>query len=367
MKPNEGKNALHYDENMRLVAGDHTGLIWLSPTEEPFRISGFAWLGEDQVYRRLPVAPKWRLPEAVDYLANHTAGGQIRFTTDSPKLTVKVRLAGAADMYHMPSTGQCGFDCYIGEPGEQQYCSTVAYDHRQTEYEHTLYAFESREKRCITLNFPLYQGVKEVLVGLEPGSLIGPPPAYDDNKKVIIYGTSITQGGCANRPGMAYPNIMSRRINREFINLGFSGNGKGEPELARIIGEIADPACLVLDYEANCVSKELFAETLPEFIRIYRERHPLVPIIVVSKVSFAQELWNKAQATLHEERKQLQRSVVEQAREAGDRNIHFVDGSAFLGQFGQEATVDGVHPTDLGFLEMANHFTPILREILATS
>ncbi|MGO4276553.1 SGNH/GDSL hydrolase family protein, partial [Paenibacillus sp. TAF58] len=169
-----------------------------------------------------------------------------------------------ANMYHMTATGQCGFDCYIGGPGEQLYYSTTVYDHTLAEYEAVIFKDMAREYRIMTLNFPLYQGVEEVWIGLDQEAQIDPPQPYDSSKKIIVYGTSITQGGCASRPGMAYTNILSRRFNREFLNLGFSGNGKGEPELAQILSDIPDPACLILDYEANCVSTEMLQTTLPK-------------------------------------------------------------------------------------------------------
>ncbi|MNI19594.1 hypothetical protein D3C73_730340 [compost metagenome] len=247
------------------------------------------------------------------------------------------------------------------------YRATSRYGHTLTEYECTLFqdkeVNEDRPIRNITLNFPLYQGVEEVWIGVDHGSQVTPPSAYENDKKIILYGTSITQGGCATRPGMAYPNIISRRINQEFINMGFSGSGRGEPELAHILAEIADPACLILDYEANCGSVESLQETLPEFIRIYRDQHPLVPILVVSQIVYAEEAFHNSLLRLS--RKQVQIDTVERYRQAGDNHIHFFDGSLLLGEHAHECTVDGVHPTDLGFLNMANGLTATIRSLLS--
>jgi hypothetical protein len=358
-------NAVQLDANMWIQQSGDNDLIWHSPLEQPFQLAGFGWLSEESRYRRLPAKPSWILPEAVDLLANCTAGGQIRFATDAASLSVKVKLTGAANMYHMPATGQCGFDCYIGGLGEQVYYNTTVYDHRKTEFESVIFTDFERENRIITLNFPLYQGVEEVWVGLDLEAQIDHPPVYDSTKKIIVYGTSITQGGCASRPGMAYTNILSRRINLEFLNLGFSGNGKGEPELAHILAEIPDPACLILDYEANCVSTELLQKTLPDFISIYREKHPLTPILVISRITHAKEKFDPQMAQVRAERKQVQIRTVEQRRELDDANIYFCDGAALLGKDAHECTVDGSHPTDLGFLRMADGLTPILQRILA--
>ncbi|MFC4968672.1 SGNH/GDSL hydrolase family protein [Paenibacillus sp. GCM10023248] len=360
----KGVNAAQLDANMHITSGTRA-LQWHSPLEQPFQVAGFGWLQAEGRYRRLPAQPAWPLPAAVDQLADCTSGGQIRFVTDSPALSLRVKLRGAADMYHMAATGQCGFDCYIGGPGEQVFYGTTRYDHRQSEYESLLFDDLARENRIITLNFPLYQAVEEVWIGLMPGAGIAEPPPYESERKVIIYGTSITQGACASRPGMAYTNILSRRFNLEFLNLGFSGNGKGEPELAHIIAELHEPACLILDYEANCVSTELLQQTLPAFIDIYRAKHPVTPILVISRITHARERFEAAMRQDRADRRRVSMQTVEQRRENGDAYIDFCDGSALLGEDAQDCTVDGSHPTDLGFARMADGLTPVMQRILA--
>lgn len=343
---------------------DSADVIWHSPKEQPFHVAGFAWFEQERSYRRLPRFPKHTLPAAVDYLANCTAGGQIRFHTNSSRLSVKVRLSGAADMNHMPATGQCGFDCYIGAIGEQMYCNTTKYDHSQKSYEFVMFENMKRGLQPVTLYFPLYMGVEEVLIGLDPGAELAPPPPYASDKRVVIYGTSITQGGCASRPGMAYTNILSRKLPVEFINLGFSGSGKGEAEVAHTIAEIPNPSLFVFDYEANCVSPELFQSTLPEFIRIVRNNHPEVPIVVLSQIRFGGEAFDSGLRELRLKRKEIQSETVKAFRQQGDTNIFFHDGEPMLGDSYNECTVDGVHPTDLGFYRMAEHLEPVLRSYL---
>jgi lysophospholipase L1-like esterase len=339
-------------------------ILWHSPINKPFHIAGFPWLEQDGVYRRLPLKPEHSLPPAVDYLANCTAGGQIRFQTDSSRLSVKVRLTGTADMNHMPATGQCGFDCYIGMPGEQMYYNTTKYDHTKKEYEFEMFDKMEAGLQNITLYFPLYQGVEEVLIGLDPEAEVLTPPPYVNNNRIVIYGTSITQGGCAARPGMAYTNILSRKMNFEFINLGFSGNGKGEAEVAQTISEIPNPELFILDYEANSVSPELFQSTLPEFIRIYRSKHPEVPILMISQIRFARELFDRGLLELRLKRKKIQMDIVKGFREQGDHKVYFYDGEHLLGADFNECTVDGVHPTDLGFMRMAEQLAPILKKYI---
>ncbi|MCM8756969.1 MAG: SGNH/GDSL hydrolase family protein, partial [Candidatus Omnitrophica bacterium] len=238
---------------------------WYDPGEKPFVLAGFPWFAQERLYRRLPLKPAWPIPPAVDSLANCTAGGQVRFSTNSRLICLKVALTASSGMYHMPATGQSGFDCYVGPVGQARYLRTIAGQPTDITYQGLALDLPDSAMRVITLNFPLYQGVKELAIGLLPEARIQPPPAYDRPGRIIIYGTSITQGGCASRPGLVYSNILSRRFNYEFINLGFSGSGRGEPEMAKIIAEIPQPLVYILDYEANAGGLTKLRETLPVF------------------------------------------------------------------------------------------------------
>ncbi|MEO6906387.1 MAG: SGNH/GDSL hydrolase family protein [Abditibacteriaceae bacterium] len=359
------KNVQQLDPNMKLKEIDGKGLQWISPMQSPFVITGFPWIEEERIYRRLPQNPHWPIRPDVDTLANCATGGQIRFATNSRRLSIRVVLSAAASMDHMTATGQSGFDCYIGAPGLQCYLSTTRFDHTKSEYEAVLFDTENTDLKNITLNFPLYQGVEEVSLGVDLDAELAAPPEYEDAGKVIFYGTSITQGGCAARPGMAFTNILSRRINREFINLGFSGNGRGEPELAHIIGEIPDAACYVLDYDANVPNAEAMQNTLPEFIRILREDHPVTPILVISRVPTADEFYNVAGVENRLSKAKVQRETVARLQSQGDQNISFLDGAEMMSDAYREGTVDGGHPTDLGFWLTANALEPILKKLLA--
>lgn len=356
-----------YDAQMRPNEKLENGVRWHSPLDPPFQVNGLAWFAQERKYRRLPTSPTHVIPPAVDHLANHTAGAQIRFQSDTSSLSVRVKLKGKANMSHMPATGQCGVDCYVGDPDTitpLHYVNSTRYDVSLIEYECALYTDWERTMRNIVLNLPLYQGVEEIWIGLDEVAQVVAPPDYVSNKKMIIYGTSVTQGGCASRPGMVYSNILSRRIPLEFINLGFSGSGKGEPELAEIISQIDNPACLYIDYEGNCVSTELFRQTLPEFIRIYRKVHPITPILVASRIRYAREELTPRLYEMRMERKHFEQTLVGEFRAQGDLNIYFFDGSKSLGEDYAECTVDGSHTTDLGFLRMANAVEPVLKTLL---
>jgi len=337
---------------------------WHLPYEAPMHLAGFAWFAKDRVYNRLPRNYAKPFRPDVEYLATNTAGGQIRFRTDSPQVSLRVKLTEPHAMDHMPATGEAGFDCYVGEPRAQQFVGTTRFDRSQDHYESIVMSAPEREMRNITLNFPLYKGVEEVLVGLAPDAQILPPPPYADERPVVVYGTSITQGGCANRPGMLHTNILSRWSNRPYINLGFSGNGKGDPEVAEAMAEISTPAGYVLDYEANA-GQEGLENTLVNVIATLRAAHPETPILVVSRPRFAGEFINPEGVRSREKARDFQRDTVARLTAAGDANLFFHDGAdQYHEKDWFECTVDGVHATDLGFYRMAETLLPVLNTIL---
>lgn len=361
------RSVTRLDPNLRPQGALTAALKWFSPNEPPFGLAGFPWFASDRVYRRLPVKPAHTLPSAVNTLADCTAGGQIRFRSDTERVAVRVTLSRAADMAHMPATGQCGFDLYVGDGVAQRFYGVSKYDHHQCAYEVLLFEHLQKDVRSFTINFPLYVGVTRVDVGLSPGARVWAPAPVAAKTKIVVYGTSIVQGGCASRPGMAYTNILSRRLNREVINLGFSGNGRGEPEVARLVADIPKPGLFVLDYDANSPSSEHLRTTLPEFIRILRTRHARVPILVVSRIAFAHDAVQKVDHQGRERRRRAQAAVVAAERRRGDRHIAFLDGTKLIGDSDADCTVDGVHPTDLGFERMADGLEPVIRRLMKRS
>ena len=367
-KSDEMRNVAHADQNMRQTAGDLQTLTWRSPTEPPFRLHGFPWYATDRVFRRLPIEPPSPVRDALDRLSNCTAGGQIHFQTDSRLVGVRVQLSAPATMDHMTTVAECGFDAYFARPdafGQLRFLGVTRIPRDAVSFEKAFLKFDSREMRRVVLNFPLYQGVREILVGVEPDAEIQPPPPLARAGRVVCYGTSIVQGGCACRPGMNYPNILSRRFNMEFINMGFSGNARGDLSIAEAIATIPDPACVLLDYEANCKERAWLTDTLRPFIGILRGAHSTVPILVLSRIPFPRILFRESDRIEKDARRDFIAQTVSDLREEGDPNVHFLDGGALLGEADwDECTVDGLHPTDLGFMRMADRLEPVMRTLL---
>jgi lysophospholipase L1-like esterase len=360
------------DKNMEIKKADENGLLWYAPSEKPFKLMGFNWFDREKLYRRLPLNPKHKLPPAVDTLSWCTAGGQIKFRSNSKKICLKVVLRDSSSMDHMAQTGMSGFDLYVGEPQKETFYSVTRFPCGETKFTYEMFNCEIRKLRNFTFNFPLYKGVNEIMIGLEDGAELRSPPQYQIDRPIVIYGTSITQGGCASRPGSCYSNILSRRLNVPFINLGFSGSGRGEAELAHNMATIKDPAIFVLDYEANCVDAETLAKTMPQFISILRAKHRNIPILVISGIPYGKEAFSEKDANDNSKSKKkvrlqykiIQKKIVRGLRLSGDKNIYFLDGSKLLGKNYWESTVDGVHPTDMGFFRMADGIEPAIKKIL---
>ncbi|MEG0615799.1 MAG: SGNH/GDSL hydrolase family protein, partial [Oscillospiraceae bacterium] len=261
--------------------------------------------------------------------------------------------------------GQDGFDCYIGQNGERlKFYGVTNFDIKSTEYECEIVSGLSGETNDVLLNFPLYEGVCDVQVGIDKDALILPPKEFFDDKKIVFYGTSITQGGCASRPGMAYTNILSRWLNRECYNYGFSGNGLGEYEMAQILAEVENPAIYVLDYEANAGTNGRLEASLEGFIEILREKHKDVPILVVSRIPYLADFYDEKLFARRNELREFQRSIVEKRKSNGDKNIFFLNGHDLFDENFDEYTVDFIHPTDLGFWKIAEGMFPLLKKIL---
>ncbi len=210
--------------------------------------------------------------------------------------------------------------------------------------------------RNITINFPLYSSVSELYIGLAEGSRVETPTPYKYEKPIVYYGSSITQGGCASRAGNAYQATVSRRLDAEFLNLGFSGSACGENEIAEYINGL-DMTAFVMDYDYNAASSEYLEKTHEPFFKIIREANPDLPIIMMTIPHFSQ-----TEGTIR--RTGVIRKTYENAIAAGDRNVYMLTGPELMALAGDEGMVDDCHPNDLGFASMAKAVGDLLEKIL---
>ncbi|MEA4863738.1 MAG: SGNH/GDSL hydrolase family protein [Victivallaceae bacterium] len=355
------------DKNMAARRAADDGLRFFKPEDSPFVLSGLPFYLRDKVFRRLPANPVPAPPnEGVDYLSWHTAGAQLKFRTDSTRVTVKAASHYAVLMDHMPQTGICGCDLYC----DGRFWGVTRYGVGEKSYNAELFknADGPRRMREFILNFPLYDGVDSLEVGLDEDAAVESPAPWSRSGSIVWYGTSIQQGGCASRPGMGLTNILSRRLNMEIVNLAFSGSGRGESAMAELTLQVPNPAMFILDYEANVGTADNLIATLPRLIDILRAKCPVLPLVVISRIKASVESAPEYRGHGCRELRQLgikiQRTEVAKRLVAGDAHIYFIDGSDLLGDDFWECTVDGLHPTDLGFYRMAENLESPLRTIL---
>lgn len=330
-------------------------LLMYDVKQKPFKIHGL--LAEEDGFARMPKEAALAVNEGIYNLSKATAGGRVRFSTDSEKIVVKVKLDGCQPMGHMSPVGIFGFDIYGVSDGKEEFGGIFAPPTGgETEYEREI-NFADKKQRDITINFPLYNGVKALEVGILDGSTLKEAAAYSIDKPVLFYGSSITQGACASRPGKCYQSILSRELDMDYINLGFSGSAKGEETMLDYMKSL-NVSAFVCDYDYNAPTVEHLRETHFRCYEAIRAAKPDLPIILVSRPNFRHELYEDV----------LRRSAVMETYvkgiNNGDKNLHFVDGAAIFAEVNRmDCTLDCCHPNDVGFYHMAKHIGDVLRFI----
>ncbi len=309
----------------------------------------------------------WRLPKSreseyrppVWSLGRCPTGGRIRFATDAGELAIRLDYGEVGHMNNMCRIGQHAVDCYVGKT----YWSNAAPLEGEPQMEKVLFTGVAADQRQVTLYLPLYHPVKVLAVGLADDASLAPPAPYALDRPLVFYGSSVTQGGCASRSGTSYQAFLCRRLDLDHVNLGFSGNGRGEPEVARTLRDI-DACGFVIDYAQNCPTVEELSDTYAPLLATIRERHPDAPILCVTPIGAAAEAWNQGHLDRLEEMRQVVRDAVGARREQGDRCIDLIEGWAVLGPEQMDGIVDVSHPNDLGFWHMANGLEPPVRNML---
>ena len=326
--------------------------------EAPFSIYGLLY--EDGKFRRIPKAVAESLNENIVLLHSHTAGGRIRFRTDSPYIAIYAEMPSMSHMVHFPFTGSVGFDLYVRENGINRYVKTFIPPMKELPALENIIELDSSVTasgmREFTIHMPLYSDVSRVYIGLSEKASVAEATPYRDLKPIVYYGSSITQGGCASRAGNAYQNIITRRLNVDHINLGFSGNAKGEDEMTEHIRSL-DMSVFVLDYDYNAPSTEHLRATHERMFRAIRAEHPALPIVMLSRPK------NFLTDEEHE-RVEIIRKTYHHALESGDQNVYFIEGCDLMGLTNGDGTVDGCHPNDLGFFSMASVLGDLLEAVL---
>ncbi len=351
------------DRNMVTEAVNEPDLVLYDVRETPFQLYGLYDPVNEPVFKRIPTDVAEKTSNGVTMLHTNTAGGRVRFSTDSPYVVIKAVLPNVSASIKMPTTASCGFDLYADAPdgSDSFYVGTfVPPADPQGGYTAKLALDGVPGMRAFTINFPLYTNVSALYVGVAKDSRLEAGVPYRSKSPIVFYGSSITQGACASRPGTAYTAQVARRFGMDHRNLGFSGSGKAEDAILDYMAGL-DMAVFVSDYDHNAPDPAYLAQTHAKLYHAIREKHPNIPYIMLSRPDFYAYQKPLAGTKHSKERRAVVMNTFMEALAKGDENVYFIDGERLLPNDG--CTVDALHPNDLGFYFMAEAVCATLTQI----
>ena len=328
-------------------------------TEKPFEIFGLEVIDkENDKYYRLPDDEVTKVSSGVHCRAWTCGGGRIRFRTNSKEIAVRVELYENSVDPLIPLPGSAGVDVIYGSGVKCNYLSCVSPgDYETTKFEER-FTYPGDESMNVTIDMPRNSSVKMIEIGVDDGASLLPPIPYSYEGKICYYGSSITEGGCVTHPGNAYTSILSRWLDIDHVNYGFSGSARGELAMADLIGK-RDFRVIVIDYDHNAPDTEFLRNTHEPFFKRIREWHPETPIVIMSRPSFDSNIEESV------EHREVIRQTYLNAGAAGDKNIYFIDGEMVFGELGRECCrVDEVHPSDVGHFKIAEYLYPFMKRLL---
>ena len=331
-------------------------------------MDGQAWQSEiGNGTQRLPPRAATLVRQAVWDLSQQSAGLSIRFISNAPQIIIRYKITGPLNKPHVPSTAVSGVDLYCTDSDGMLHWASGKYSFKDT----IQYVFDNLRPndnfhklgREYQLFLPLFNSVKNLEIGVTNGSLFKIQP-HRIEKPIVVYGTSIAHGACASRPGMAWTNILSRKLDRSVINLGFAGNGRLENSLIDLINEI-DARVFILDCLPNLLSKDIDSVTLQKRIiasvKLIRSKHPHTPILLTEHAGYTDGYMIPERQTLFEGANKILNVAFEQLTKENITSIYLLS----LKEIGieEEAMVDGTHPNDLGMMRYAEAYEKKLRDI----
>ena len=356
------------DKNININSSvDKENTDFYLPTDEPFKFFGCCQHGVDgQLSHRMPPEIVENISPDIACLNKTHSGVRIAFSTDSPFVSFLVEANGYGRVVDDTLAGSAGIFVTASEDGkEQKYINRVSPSfadlYKEMSGEGASFSgsvkFDSAKKRDVIVWLPILTDYKNLYIGLQKGSSLGKFSGYKYKTPVVFYGSSITMGVGASSPLNTYPALISRVYNTDFVNLGFSGNAKGEPEIAEYIASL-EMSAFVYDYDHNAPTVEHLEATHEKFFKIIREKQPNLPIIMMSRPNLPDNLDTA-------KRYNVIMKTFTNAKKAGDNNVWLINGgNIFDGVYRDCCTHENCHPNDLGYMKMAEAVSALLKEHL---
>jgi len=353
-------------------AQEGTEMIWWNPAgTNEMVVEGQAWPNQlSSFYQRLPKQAEEVVRPAVWNLSKHSAGLSIRFRTDAQVIKVRYKVKGNYAMPHMPATGVSGLDLYtktsegswVWHRGKYSFSDTIQYHFANIDPKDAFHEMG----REFQLYLPLYSEVEWLEIGVPKDAVLDPLPIRQE-KPIVVYGTSIAQGACASRPGMAWTSILGRKLDRPVVNLAFSGNGRLEQELIEYVTQI-DAKIYVLDCLPNLGankdrSLEDVRKLLMSAVKQVRTKRPTTPILVVEHDGYSDAAVDAQRYKTYTDLNRVAKEAFAQLQADGVMDVHLLTKEEL--NLSMESFVDGTHPTDLGMMEYALAYEKKIRDIIS--
>ena len=351
-------------------AQSDNNLKWFNPQTNTYRtLKGKAWQNTDSAnyYNRLPFTAEKEVRKEVWNLAKQTAGEYLDFNTTAQKIVIKYQISGAKSLDNMPTLGVSGVDLYAQDLQNKWHWIKAAYSYKDT----VSYSYENFDPtvkiKKFRLYLPLYNTPKWLKIGVASNADFKVEEA-NEKTPLIFYGTSIMQGASASRPGMAWLNILGRKLDQPLINLGFSGNGRLEAPLIDLINQ-TDAKVFVLDCQPNLTDKKVYpaeeiGRRITSSVQSLKAKHPKIPILLVEHSSgLPQVNLDKALTERYIWTSQVLNNTYQKLKKSGVKDLYILTAKEI--GFNDNSTIDGTHPNDLGMMQYADAYEKIIRKILA--
>ncbi|WEK18018.1 MAG: SGNH/GDSL hydrolase family protein [Candidatus Pedobacter colombiensis] len=336
---------------------------WNPAKDQTSVVAGQGWhSGLQSYYDRLPAKAASSVRKEVWNLSKNSAGLNLRFKSDAPEITIKYAVSGYMRMDHMPATGVSGVDLYAQDAKGKWLWAGGKYTFGDTVvYKYTNLNTTDKVARDYTLYLPLYNTVKWMEISVPEQSVFTPLPVSTE-KPIVVYGTSIAQGGCASRAGLAWTSILSRRLNRPLVNLAFSGNGRLEKEVFELLPEI-DASLYILDCLPNLTGagSEEIIKRVEATVAHLQSKKPGVPILLTEHDGYTDEGLNATRKQAYELANVALQTAFTKLKAKGVKNIYYLSKAAINQDI--ESMVDGTHPNDIGMMHYADAYEKVIRKI----
>ena len=346
------------DKNFRIEKCDASKFKIYDIPSPGFKLYGV--LHEEDGFFRIDKKNRENQTDGVKWLQRHTSGGRVVFSTNSKRIYIKAEYYMLEPMNHMAPTGCSGFNLVKVKNGKYQYRGIGHPTIDNNSFKTVINVQKGHDFEDYIVYMPLYNNVKSLSIGVDLNADIKETNIYKDIAPILYYGNSVTQGGCASRPDNCYQSYISEKFGVDYINLGFSGNGRAEDKMIEYLSNNFNPSVFVMDYDHNAPDSIYLKKTHSKLFLSFRKKHPNTPVIMISKFNYFDPNESIIESR---KRKQIIMDTYQTALDSGDKNVYFIDGSkVFPRSIREHCTVDCCHPTDLGFYYIAKAIIKVIEQ-----